>query len=322
MTLPYKTKQFLVVLLKLSIVVGAFYVIVDKLTSNDELEFQTFFKFLHEKSFFSVKTIFFLLILTFFNWFLEILKWKILVSWVIPISLKNAFEQSLGALTASLLTPNRIGEYGAKAIYYAKPFRKKIMLLNLLGNMMQMTATVLFGIIGVVLLMQFYHLQLNYTVAFILTAIFLIVALLIVFALKTDKFEIKGFSAKKIKGFLKSIPSNLWFKGLALSVGRYLIFSFQFYVLLKTFGIEIGYFQGMMVITSMYLVASVVPSISIFDVVIKGSVAVYLFSLVGINSLTILCVVTLMWILNFVIPSIFGGYYVLNFNFPKSEESL
>ncbi|MCK7589120.1 lysylphosphatidylglycerol synthase domain-containing protein [Subsaxibacter sp. CAU 1640] len=309
-------------LLKLSIVVGAFYVIIDKLTSNDELEFQTFFKFLREKSFFSVKTIFFLLILTVFNWFLEILKWKTLVSLVIPISLKNTFEQSLGALTASLLTPNRIGEYGAKAIYYAKPFRKKIMLLNLLGNMMQMTATVLFGIVGIVLLMQFYHLQLNYTLVFILIAIFLIVALLIVFALKTDKFEIKGFSAKKIKGFLKSIPSNLWFKGLTLSVGRYLIFSFQFYVLLKTFGAEIGYFQAIMVITSMYLVASVVPSISIFDVVIKGSVAVYLFSFVGVNNLTVLCVVMLMWILNFVIPSIFGSYYVLNFNFPKSEDSL
>ena len=50
------------------------------------------------------------------------------------------------------------------------------------------------------------------------------------------------------------------------------------------------------------------------DVVVKGGLAIYLFDLAGVNNLTVLCVTTLMWLLNFVLPSVFGSYYVLNFN--------
>lgn len=78
----------------------------------------------------------------------------------------------------------------------------------------------------------------------------------------------------------------------------------------------------MMVILTIYLLYSIIPPIFIFEVVIKGSVAVFLFSVLSVNDLTILCVVTLMWLLNFVIPSVFGSYYVLNFNLPKVENSI
>ena len=55
-----------------------------------------------------------------------------------------------------------------------------------------------------------------------------------------------------------------------------------------------------------------------FDVVIKGSVAVYLFDIVGVNELTTLSIIMLMWILNFVLPSIFGAVFVLKFKLPKA----
>ena len=149
--LPYKTKQFFFVLIKLSIVMGAFYFIYNKLTTNEELDFYNFIDFLSKNAVFSSKNIIFLLFLTIFNWFFEILKWQNLVSFIKKISFKEALEQSLGALTASLFTPNRIGEYGAKAIYFAKQFRKRILLLNLLGNSFQMLITTIFGVIGFII---------------------------------------------------------------------------------------------------------------------------------------------------------------------------
>ena len=76
----------------------------------------------------------------------------------------------------------------------------------------------------------------------------------------------------------------------------------------------------MQLITSMYFLASIIPSIFLFDVVIKGSVALYLFSLIGINELVILSIVTCMWILNFVTPSIIGSFYVLHFKFPENKD--
>ena len=321
LTLPYKTKQFLLALIKLSIVVGAFYLIYRKLAMNDALDLRDFKDFLYQNNLFSFQNIFFLLILSTFNWFLEILKWQNLVSFISSISFKNATEQSLSALTVSLLTPNRIGDYGAKAMYYPKPIRKKIMLLNLIGNMMQMSVTIIFGIIGLLFFVFYYSLELDYFKISIVLILMLAFLLLVRYSLKKGRFEVKGFSLPKIFKFLQTISAEIGLKTMIYSIFRYLVFSFQFYFLLQIFGVTIDYFTAMMVITTMYLLSSVIPSIFIFDVVIKGSVAVYLFSMLGVNDWTILYIVTLMWLLNFVVPSIIGSYYVLNFNLSKLKQT-
>ena len=316
-SLPYKTKQFFFVLIKLSIVAGAFYIIYTKLTENPDLSFNDFMRFLTENEVFSMKNILLLIFLSGFNWFLEILKWLKLISTFHEISFTNALEQTLGSLTASLITPNRIGEYGAKAIYFSSAFRKRIVLLNLLGNISQMSITVIFGVVGFAFFVLHNNIEINYYKIARLVAIILISITFIGFGIKKTSFSIKGFSVKKIIQFIKNVPIKIIAYSLALSLFRYLVFSFQFYYLLVIFGVDISYIDAMIIITSMYLISSLIPSIFIFDVVIKGSIAVYLFSIIGVNELTILCVVMLMWLLNFVLPSIFGSFYVLNFNLPK-----
>ena len=302
---PYKTKQFFFVLIKLSIVVGAFYFIYSKITKNESLEFSTFLSFLNEKNVFSTKNISILILLSFFNWFFEILKWQHLVGTLKHISFISALEQSLGGLTASLITPNRIGDYGAKAIYFTKKLRTKIVLLNLLGNMAQMTVTTLFGIVGIFFFLNAYSIDINFYKV--------IIGLLALFGMKQKRFKIKGVSFAAILTFIKSISIKTHSLNLSLSFIRYLIFSFQFYYLLIAFGVDISYANAMMAITSMYVLASIVPTISIFDVVVKGSIAVFLFDYLHISELTILSITTTMWLLNFVIPSIIGSYFVLNF---------
>lgn len=318
--LPYKTKQFFFVLIKLSIVVGAFYFIYQKLVNNNTLDFSYFIDFLSKNDVFSVKNMLFLLVLTGFNWFFEVLKWKTLIASIKKITFKNALEQSLGALTASLFTPNRIGEYGAKAIYYTSHLRKRIMLVNLISNVLQMSVTTILGVIGFSFYILKYDPELNYYKLAKFLVLLVLSVVLISFGLTKSKFTIKGFSIEKIKHFVAVYPKNKLFLGFLFSVIRYAIFSFQFYVLLQIFKIDMSYLTAMCIITSMYLLTSIIPSIFIFDVVIKGSIAVYLFSLVGVNELVILCIITIMWLLNFVIPSIFGSYYVLNFNFSKNQD--
>jgi len=316
---PYKTKQFLFVLIKLSIVVGAGYFIYSKLLLNENLLFSTYIAFLIENDPFSPKNVLFLVILTLFNWFFEILKWQKLVQIIQNISFKDALEQSLGGLTASLVTPNRIGDYGAKVMYYTNRFKGKIVLLNLVGNISQMTITTVFGVIGLTIFINFYQVDINYYRVTRFVFILLIIAILSFFGVKHRRFKVKGHSYVDIIDFIKSITINVKAKTLVFSLIRYLIFSFQFYFFLSVFGVAIDYLDAMVVITSMYFLASIIPSISIFDVVIKGSVAVFLFSFLKINELTILTIITSMWLLNFVIPSVFGGYYILNFRLPNAE---
>ena len=317
---PYKTKQFLLVLIKLSIVVGALYFIYSRLTENEQMRLGDFLAFLKENNSFSAKNIIFLIILTIFNWFFEILKWKTLVKTFKNISFIEALEESLGGLTASLITPNRIGDYGAKAIYYSKPHRKRIVLLNLIGNISQMSITTFFGIVGLAIFINRYQIEVDYYKLARFAVIIILVSTFTIFGIKQKKFSIKGYSINRVIEFIKNMPLKVHMYNLVLALIRYLIFSFQFYYLLTIFGVEVEYLKAMVVITSMYLLASIIPSITIFDVVIKGSVAVFLFGFVQVNELTILSIITLMWLLNFAIPSVFGSYFVLNFKLPNTDE--
>ena len=318
--LPYKTKQFFFVLIKLSIVVGAFYFIYNKVVNNNALSFYDFIDFSLKSNVFSTKNVIILLVLSIFNWFFEILKWKTLVSFTQTISFHNALKQSLSTLTASLFTPNRIGEYGAKALYYKSGSRKRVMLVNLISNFLQMSVTTILGIIGFVFFILTYDPDLNYyKIAKFLVFVVLGVVFLI-FGIAKNRFKIKGFSLEKVKHFILEFPKKKLVKGFIFSLIRFLIFSFQFYFLLQIFKVELSYLEAMTLITSMYLIVSIIPSIFIFDVIVKGSVAVYLFSIAGVNELIILCIITLMWILNFVIPSLIGSYYVLRFKLPITQD--
>ncbi|WP_346882591.1 lysylphosphatidylglycerol synthase domain-containing protein [uncultured Algibacter sp.] len=318
--LLYKTKQFFFVLIKLSLVVGSCYFIYYKITNNDALKFPDFIDFLKEKRVLSLKNILFLCFLTLLNWFFEIYKWKVLVRPIKKISFKNALEQNLGALTASLFTPNRIGEYGAKAIYYAANYRKRIMLIKLFGNLLQMSITVVLGIIGLLFFITKYKLNINQFKLGGLTIIILVILVLIFISIRKSTISIKGFTLEKLKRFTHNYPKTNIISASVFSLVRYLVFSFQFYILLLLFGTDLNYLNAMMIITSMYLLASVIPSIFIFDVIIRGSVAVYLFSFASVNQLTVLSIITIMWLLNFVIPSLIGSYYVLTFKLPQTEQ--
>ena len=147
--------------------------------------------------------------------------------------------------------------------------------------------------------------------------IFIAASLLFFFGIKQKRFKLRGKSIEDVIKFIRELPRKLIGQTFMFSIIRYLIFSFQFYVLLTLFGVEVYYSNAMIVITSMYLISSIIPSIFIFDVVIKGSVAVYLFTIVGVNEFTILSVISIMWILNFVLPSIVGSYFVIRFNLSK-----
>ena len=310
---PYKTKQFFFVLIKLSLVLGAFYFIFYKLTQNEALDFNLFLELVFQNKHFSILNIVFLIFLSSLNWNFEIKKWQVLVASLLKITFKTATRQTLGALTASLLTPNRIGDYGAKALFYPPKDRTKIVLANLFGNAIQMLITIVFGVIGLLMLTKDYKLPIKFEYLLNI-GLAIIVCFIILYRVSSLNFFKK--ITTKLHHFtlvLKQLSQKIKYTILILSVFRYLVFSFQFYFIIILFGVDIAYIEAMIFITTMYLLSSIVPSIFIFDVVIKSSVSVYLFGFIHIDALPILCTTTLMWILNFVLPSCIGSYFVLKF---------
>lgn len=315
--ISYKTKQFLLVLIKLGLLVGSFYFIYSKLFQNGNLSFSDFIQNVINFSSISTNSILILVCFSIFNWFFEIKKWQNLTSSITGTSFIEAKSQSLGALTASLFTPNRIGEYGAKAMYFKSHLRKKIMFLNLLGNCAQMAITIIFGSVGFAIFTLRFHPELNYNSIFIWSVIIGIISLSLIRTLKT-KWLSKQRAIHTLFTFIKGIPYEILLHTVLYSLLRYLIFSFQFYYLLVLFGVDLSFSEAITIISSVYLLSSVIPSIFIFDVVIKGGVAIYLFGLMGIPDAIVLSIITVMWILNFVFPSVIGSYDVLKFKLPKT----
>ena len=61
---------------------------------------------------------------------------------------------------------------------------------------------------------------------------------------------------------------------LMLSALRYLVFSFQFYLLLLAFGLVIPYPTAMLLIAMTYFVMAAIPTIALADLGIRGSVSI------------------------------------------------
>ncbi|MCF6280168.1 MAG: flippase-like domain-containing protein [Flavobacteriaceae bacterium] len=311
-----KYKSFLFFLVKLTIVVGSLYFIYDKVVHNSQLKFSEFHQQIKLILLNDSITSLILLIFTFFNWFFEIWKWKILTNTIKRNSFFEATKQSLAALTTSLFTPNRIGDYGAKAIYFPK-MKGKIILLNLIGNLNQLTITILFGITGLIYFLSTYDVEINPHRVRIIGYFIGFLALLLI-PKKSRKVKLFSFlKFDKLKEFIKKTSLKIHFKIVVLSLIRYAIFSHQFYYLLMIFGVEIEYSTLMYLIFTMYFLASFIPSISLFDWAVKGSVAIYIFAFAGISEITIVTITLLMWILNFAIPSLIGSFFVINFKFSK-----
>ena len=306
-TMPNKAKQFLVLLLKVLVVAGAFYFIYNRLASNDQLDWQKFRQLVWSKV--SIWGVVLVLFLSFLNRFLEILKWQNLVQEIKPISVKEASEQVLGALTLALFTPNGIGEYAGKALFFEKVKTKKVIFLNLVCNGIQLILTVIFGVFGLLYFNTKFNVISSNTILILLG----ICGLLFGIFFLTKSVKIKGYSIEKLIHKVNELPKSVHQKNILLGVLRYLTFSHQYYFLFLLFDVQITYLLLIATITSVYFLASSLPTFQFLDFAVKGSVAVYFFGLLGVNEWIVVFISTLMWFLNTVIPVVLGSYFVLNF---------
>ena len=306
-SIPHKTKQFLLLLIKLLIVGGAFYFIYNQLVNNDKLDWHKFIVLFQKNQ--SVLGITFILLLSVLNRYFEILKWHNLVQYIHKITVAEATKQVLAALTAGLFTPNGVGEYAGKAFYFEKKDTKKVIFLNLICNGIQMVLTVIFGIFGLLYFNTQYAVITSQTVAIVFVAFLLLFVLL--FSIK--KIKIKGYSIEKLIYKINEIPKSIHQKNIFLGICRYIVFSHQYYFLFIAFDVDLPYLTLIATISSVYFLASSLPTFQFLDFAVKGSVGIYFFGILGVNEWIVIFISTLMWFLNVVLPVIIGSYYVMNF---------
>ncbi len=240
------------------------------------------------------------------NWLLEIKKWQYLASKTETINFYKAGFQSFISFSVSLLTPNRIGEYGAKVLFFETGKRKKIFSLSIIGTTTQLLATLFFGIIGILYWTHTGNLQnvFQKTLPYKNIVIIILITLVLIFGsvLVYRKYQ----KAQQMMLF----DQNIWLHSFGFSVLRYLIFSTQFYLLLAYYHpIE----TPLLYVTAIYLIyllSAFLPMLAFFDWAVKGSIAVWILGFLKVPSVFVIKIIAFMWITNFLIPFIIGNFLI------------
>ncbi|MBK6965686.1 MAG: flippase-like domain-containing protein [Bacteroidales bacterium] len=260
------------------------------------------------------------------NWGIEALKWKMLINYIEKISYFNAFRSVLTGISMSLFTPNRVGEFFGRVFTLKLNDPFKGVLLTIAGSISQLITTLLFGLISSLFYIKQY-IRLTQTWQWFLYAGIVIFALVIGVLLVMLFLRAPVLSARvhslirpgwhKIHEYiavLQSVRRNTLLKVLLLSLSRYVVFSGQFYILLRAFNLEIPVFNAFVLISMTYFVMTAIPTVALVDVGIRGSVAIYFISMYfpgsALVATSILSATTLIWIINLALPALFGLLFI------------
>lgn len=322
-------------IIRIFIIVLTFVFIYDQIFQSKKLQsiIDFFPEIVNTKGFALNVTI--VVLLLFVNYLLESIKWQFFIGKLEKVSLINALKAVLTGVSISMFMPNRVGDYMGRVFILKRANRIKAILATILATMSQLITTLLFGSIATLVSFPKYmdmNVQMN---VWIYTGLWAVVILgdftIVFFYLNFGAFSvvlkrISGKGYKKIKKYADVFSlyrSADMLYVLLIAILRYLVFSFQFFLLLHIFKIEIGYVDAMIMISLVYLAMAIIPTIALTEIGVRGSVSIFIFSYyfnaignIEINQeLGVASASTALWIFNLVIPAIAGAIFVFSLKF-------
>ena len=267
------------------------------------------------------------------NWGIEAWKWRIQLAPLERISFIKAFKSVLAGCSITMLTPNRMGEFGGRILYVKEENRLRAITLTILGSISQFLITVLLGTIGLVILKYFSGGDsvtfrsipnlLSNTV--LLTAAFISVfTLLFYFRIGwlVHLMERFTFLSKPLKyvRLLEQFSGKQLLRIAALSLLRYLVFILQYMLLIDVMGVSIDFGLSFWLLTIFYLLMAMAPTIGFAELPIRATASVELFKLFSPNIVGIQVAALGIWLINLVLPAVIGSILILGVKISKDDE--
>lgn len=269
------------------------------------------------------------MLLVFLNWGIEAWKWKLLVSKSEIISLGYAAKAVLSGVTIGAFTPNRFGEFAGRIFYLRKTDRVDGILMTFAGGTAQLLVTIVAGCIAFIAFMFFappgfilHDKELLYIIVALLTLL-TIVAMLVYFNISVLAARIARI--RLLRKFeehillLSSYSRAELVNVFLLSLMRYIVFSFQFFLMLKVFGVDTGAGNAFIAIGLNYLIIAVVPTVALAELGIRGSAALASIGLYSNDHLAIIAASFSLWIINIALPAIAGAVFVFGLKFFREK---
>ncbi len=312
--------------MKIVIVVLALWFLYKKVFANENLSemYQWFLSTFRKQASWPLVLV---LLLMFVNWLLDAMKWKYLIKKEEEVTLWLSIKAVFLGITVSIFTPNRVGEFGGRVFCLEKADRIKAVLITILGNVAQLLATIIFGTLALVHYIHSYSGFLDgeadYWFFILVFIAAIVVCTLIALYLNThwlSSFFMKFKFLRKYQQYSNvfsyySIKELLYI--IFLSSARYAVFSLQFYILLLFFQVEVNLLESLTMSSLVFLTISIIPTIALTEIGLRGSIAIYFFGLVSANHIGILTATFGLWFTNLVLPALLGTVLVYNLKFFK-----
>ncbi|MXV51059.1 hypothetical protein GS399_08765 [Pedobacter sp. HMF7647] len=291
-----------------------------QLTNNRNL--RDFRELIHQLSIREVKAVLaviFLMMLL--NWFLEALKWKFLVKNIERITIWKSVESVFCGLTWAVFTPNRIGEYGGRIMFLRSRKRVFGAIAMGVGAVGQMVITNVIGAWAMFwFLAKFMHLDISllYGVGF-LAAVFSGFFILFFFNIRWVDSLIGGISflkpLRKFFSILAKYRLKDLFKVFGYSAARFVVFTFQYYLIIHLLIPEINGFEMCGMIFILFFIQSALPSLDLLDVGVRGMTATYFFGYITNQHVAVMAATSCIWFVNLILPAVLGSVFVFKLNF-------
>jgi hypothetical protein len=248
------------------------------------------------------------------NWLLESLKWKMLMSKLQHFSILKSMQSVFTGIATGFFTPNRVGEFAGRIAFVNPEFRKAGVTLSFMNSLTQNMTMIFCGIPAFLTFLYVRHSSFS-----ISNEIYLIVMLFlgIIFTFLYFGFPLViPYLERKIKhqpvldflSFLSEYSLYGLLKVLIISLIRYVIFSLQFYFMLRFWSVSLTSAQAAIAIPTSYLFVSFTPAFAFSEPAVRSSYAVlFIGAFVG-NQVAVLFAALSIWLINFAIPMLLGSW--------------
>ena len=259
------------------------------------------------------------------NWGIESVKWQVLLSHILRISFFRSFQSVVSGLAFTMITPNRMGEFIGRVFYVPDGNRIRAAALTLIGSASQTIITLFAGGIGLFVLRSYLRQHTTnlqglsgFWINGLLAGTVFIFCMMLLFYFRigwllklVDKIPPFSKYAYYIKP-LEEVGSAELLKILLLSALRFSVFVLQYWLLFGLFDVNMVAWQAMSVITVLFLVLAVVPTIALAELGIRTQASIALFGLFSSNTIGILVTTGSIWLINIILPAIAGSLFVVS----------
>ncbi len=239
------------------------------------------------------------------NWYLDFLKWKMILRFK-GIGAKNIrFKSFISGIAISAITPNRIGNFLGRMVWFSNKNKVYVSLATLYSNFAQFLSTLIVGVFGLSMANNLPS-SLTFNVAVYASFITILGVLFLCYLFSYAFIHLILKSKPNISNAIIPFLKQKRLRLLLVSVLRFVVICNQYYFTLCFFQIE-SFYDVLPLVMTVFLFTTLTPSLFFGKLMVRESIALFILTPFYSNEILILTSSLLLWFINLGIPALIGG---------------